>query len=221
MKPPGGSPGRYWQNWDQGRAARLIDEYWTGDPREAEWREMLARDIRQELGTDATVLEAGCGSGLVYGALLRHQVIRPDSYAGEDMSEKMLEIARERFPGVRFSKMDILALPSPDRAHDAVVCVDVLQHLPYYDVALRELVRVTGRKLYIASWFTPGPEDAVAFSPPYTRFDNQSFHDNCYSLPRFVAALRSCEGREIVDTRIHQFLGRRYAVCATFAPGRG
>lgn len=218
MTIPDPPPSRYWQNWDRGRAARLIDEYWTGDPQEAAWRDTLCRSFADLLGAGGSVLEAGCGSGLVYEALLRHGIVREDSYTGGDVSAGMLEIARRRFPRARFLPMDLLALPCADRSYDAVVCIDVLQHLPTYDAALRELARVARKTLVIASWFTPAPEDQPVFSAPCAQFDGQRFHENRYSLPRFLTRVFSL-GRELHGVRVRRHAERNYTVCLSFEPG--
>lgn len=45
-------------------------------------------------------------------------------------------------PGAAMATMDITAIPAPDGAYDAILCVHVLEHVPDDRTALRELHRV-------------------------------------------------------------------------------
>ncbi len=206
---------RYWQNWDKGDVAKLIDDYWVSA--EADWRELLAANVKEEFGTNVSLLEVGCGSGLIYKHLLQHQIVTPASYAGGDVSHKILSIARNRFPGSRFSNLDIFNLPYSDKSQVNVICIQVLQHLPYYDDALNELLRITSKKLYISSWFTSGPEDRLVLSEPSPRWDYQTFQNNCYSLPKFIAYITDKSDRPIKTLQTHHFSGQNYSISLTFA----
>jgi ubiquinone/menaquinone biosynthesis C-methylase UbiE len=208
--------GRYWQNWDEGKAARRIDEYWIAS--EAEWRKMLAQDLKREFGVNAPIVEVGCGTGLIFKALLDEGVVTEQSYLGGDVSLNMLAIARERFPQARVREMDVLHLDLPSHSRLNVICIHVLQHLPGYEEALLELLRVAQRKLYVVSWFNRETEDLQQFSPPSDRWDNQQFFNNRYSLSKFVSFLYLHSEKPIVEVRIHHFEGENYGIAVTFAP---
>lgn len=177
---------REWENWDKGEIARSVDKYWCGDSLEAEWRKVLVRDIEAEIGRGTSILEVGCGSGLIYHEMLKRRIVTTKSYIGGDVSQKMLEIARGRFPQTSFSHLDIFNLPYSDKSQPNVICISVLQHLPHYAEAVKELIRITGRRLYIATWFNQSFEDNIVFGETAW---GASFHDNCYSLPKFLAFL--------------------------------
>ena len=49
---------------------------------------------------DKTILDVGCGTGL----LLELFTLNPNKYLGIDPSEKMLDIAREKFPSFKFKQ---------------------------------------------------------------------------------------------------------------------
>ncbi len=210
--------GRYWQNWDRGEAAKRIDAYWLAE--EGAYRTSLVADLRACFGKRVPLLEVGCGTGLIYGELRRQGVVTAASYQGGDVSRSMLDIARQRFPAARFGEMDIFSLPFADRSQRNVICIHVLQHLPAYDQALRELLRVTGERLYLASWFIPGQEDELVFSEPSERWDGQSFHNNAYALAGFLTKLVAAADREIADLHVRHVGGRNYTICVLFAqPG--
>jgi ubiquinone/menaquinone biosynthesis C-methylase UbiE len=118
--------------------------------------------------------------------MLKRRIVTAKSYIGGDVSQKMLEIARERFPKAKFDYLDIFNLPYPDKSQPNVICIHVLQHLPHYAEAVKELIRITSRRLYIASWFNESFEDNIVFGE--TEW-GASFYNNCYSLPKFLAFL--------------------------------
>jgi ubiquinone/menaquinone biosynthesis C-methylase UbiE len=135
--------------WDTPGVAKEIDTYWHTSG-EIEIKKAMANTLSKVM-VPGSVLEVGCGSGLVYGALRYAGLMENRKYVGGDSSNEMLKIARSRFPEVKFKKMDILDL---GKVHaDNVLCVHVLQHLVDYKPAVSELLRVTGKVLYIASWF--------------------------------------------------------------------
>ena len=181
-------PERYWQNWDKGQIAESVDQYWCNERSEIDWRKLLVADIKVEVGKKTRVLEVGCGSGLIYSEMLKRGVVTPKSYIGGDVSDRMLDIARHRFPKATFTHLDILNLPYPDKSQPNVICIHVLQHLPHYAQAVKELIRVTANELYIVTWFTQKPDDNIVFGETQPAY-GASFYDNSYSLPKFVASL--------------------------------
>jgi len=207
---------RYWQNWDEGDVAKRMDRQWLDS--EQDWRKALGENILAEFGKGATMLDVGCGSGLIYGQMLGEGVVAPDSYVGGDVSRKMLGMARGRFPETQFVALDILNLPYPDQSQPNVICVQVLQHLPNYHEAMNELLRVAGRKLYITTWFQP--EDAIRFGP--TTGWKRPFFWNRYSLTDFLS-YASTQREDVRDMRVHHFVGgfgtcreMNYSVSMTF-----
>lgn len=65
-----------------------------------------------------TVLDIGCGVGGFYGYLTTRG-IKPH-YTGIDLSEKMIEVAKESYPGAAFLQADLFSL-SASRPFDYVV----------------------------------------------------------------------------------------------------
>lgn len=96
-----------------------------------------------------TVLDLGCGEG-------RHVIanyVRGDVQAiGVDLALNDLKTSRERFepfsqPDNHFKSFHLsvanaLKLPFPDNSFDKVICSEVLEHIPDYQGALKEIQRV-------------------------------------------------------------------------------
>ncbi|MFC8226314.1 class I SAM-dependent methyltransferase [Streptomyces sp. NPDC057287] len=95
----------------------------------------LAGDV-----TGRRILDAGCGSGSLFAALLDRGAI----VSGFDASGRMLELARQRFgDGADLQVADLGSpLPYPDDAFDDVVASLVLHYLEDWGPALAELRRI-------------------------------------------------------------------------------
>lgn len=149
---------RTWQNWDMGRVAEDIDEFWRRDDRESRHRahlvDMLAPHIANR---QIKLLEVGCGSGLVYERIVA-ELLPNDGYLGIDVSEKMLSIARRRYPDGRFRLGDGYDLDFPDGSFDVVICFEVLGHIPEIERFVPELLRVCRGTCLMTIWAAAGDE---------------------------------------------------------------
>src|SRR6185295_15271241 len=101
------------------------------------------------------VLDVGTGTGRAAIALAKRGAV----VTGVDASAEMLQVAQRRAeevlgrqrPGgggtVAFAHGDAHHLDFPDRSFNAVVCLRVLMHTPDWRASLRELCRVSSRRL--------------------------------------------------------------------------
>lgn len=86
------------------------------------------------------VLDVGCGTGTVLSMLSKNEGI---SLAGIDLSEKMLNIAREKLDEkVELKIGDSEQLPWDDNTFDAIMCTDSFHHYPEPEKVLSEMARV-------------------------------------------------------------------------------
>jgi ubiquinone/menaquinone biosynthesis C-methylase UbiE len=72
------------------------------------------------------ILDLGCGNGRLYQTLKEKKV----DYVGVDPSEKLIEIAKRRFPEAKFQTADTLRLPYPNNFFDRIYSIAVLHHIP-------------------------------------------------------------------------------------------
>lgn len=141
-----------WQLWDQPGVAETIESLWQGSLYESVHRDVLADLCSLYISSpDLDVLEVGCGTGRIYERLVP-RLVDNARYTGVDVSERMLEIARERFPQARFLAGDGYRLQFADGAFDVVLAFEVLGHLPEIGPFLRELVRTARRAAIFTIW---------------------------------------------------------------------
>ncbi len=112
---------------------------------------------------DERALDAGTGTGTL--ALALAPLVR--SVVGLDLVPEMLERARaaEGAAAVQFVEGDLAALPFPDESFDLVGTARTLHHVPWPDIAISELSRVTrfgGRLLVIDQLASADPLEAIA-----------------------------------------------------------
>lgn len=81
---------------------------------------------------DASVLEIGCGTEVLL------QALRPDRGVGIDLSPRMLDIARSKYPDLEFAERDAEALDLREQ-FDYVVLSDLVGHLDDVWLAFRNI----------------------------------------------------------------------------------
>jgi ubiquinone/menaquinone biosynthesis C-methylase UbiE len=99
------------------------------------------------------VLDVATGPGYVAAEAARRGA-RP---LGIDISEGMLEVARESNPHLDFELADVESLPFEDGLFDSTVGNFVLNHLPQPELAIAECARVlkAGGSMAFTVWDTP------------------------------------------------------------------
>ena len=107
----------------------------------------LESDYVRRFGASKSVLEVGCGTGLV---LQRIAEFAADAQ-GIDLSPGMLERARSR--GLSVREGSATALPYADGSFDVTCSFKVLAHIPDIRSALSEMARVTRPGGYVLAEF--------------------------------------------------------------------
>jgi 2-polyprenyl-3-methyl-5-hydroxy-6-metoxy-1,4-benzoquinol methylase len=100
-----------------------------------------------ESGIKGTLLDVGCGNGRYCKILQDHGF----DVLGIDYSDKVIELAKKNYPGIRFEVKDAYNTEFQDQAFDIVICVGVLQCVHYHEKLLNELSRITKKVLILST----------------------------------------------------------------------
>ena len=117
------------------------------------WRIKALRLLN--IPSDAGLLDVGTGSGMLPAYLAKK---RPDvECTGIDISQTMLDIARERVPGAKMLRTDVTDMPFEDCSFDIVTSCFVYRNLSNRDKAVREMYRVLkpGGNMMLLDTFAP------------------------------------------------------------------
>jgi ubiquinone/menaquinone biosynthesis C-methylase UbiE len=111
----------------------------------------------------ASVLDVGCGPGLLCKALAG----RCERIEGVDASPAAIELAGRNLhllkTGITVQEANAISLPFEHEQFDLVVCLDVLEHLPVFDIqsAVTEILRVSADRAV----FSINTDNAYEFHP--------------------------------------------------------
>jgi ubiquinone/menaquinone biosynthesis C-methylase UbiE len=101
-------------------------------PLQRYWQRARFRVIRGMVDGHGRILDIGCGSSRILASL-------PQA-VGLDMQIRKLRWMRA--PGRQLVAGSLLELPFADRSFDAVICSEVIEHIPTEAIDLTDMVRV-------------------------------------------------------------------------------
>ena len=134
---------RKWQNWNDKETIDILEKDWNENMQQRRTLHEVLEEINA-FWNIGTILDAGCGTCVSYDSLTRDGFV----YEGIDVTPKMVERAREKFPGIHVEVKDILDLTEKDEVEIVLSC-DVLVHTPTFQPYLDALWRVTRRVLVL------------------------------------------------------------------------
>jgi ubiquinone/menaquinone biosynthesis C-methylase UbiE len=142
LREPTGVPGFYWNDAPQAELSALITHLSNTEDDER-------RVIRHLLGENRTtsLLDVGCGPATELSGYKKYNLSL--HYTGIDRSATMLREARKRHPEATFYYGDAQQLPFKDGSFDTVLLKHLLEHLPTYEPAVVEAIRVSKRLVII------------------------------------------------------------------------
>lgn len=147
----------FWNSWNEG--------IWKSGRGEISRRqeEIVLEWLNTSGRRDNRILEVGCGSGWLCPKLAGFGEI-----VGTDLSDDVLQRARQRWPYVRFVAGDFLSLSIEPNSFDVVVSLEVLSHVPDHNGFMRrvaDLLKPNGA-LMLATQNGPVLRDHCIIPPP-------------------------------------------------------
>ena len=120
-------------------------------------RKFLTEDLKflaKKAKEGERILDLGCGDGRFFKLLKERKI----DYYGIDLSEKMIELAKKKFPQGKFFLFDGKKIPFPNDFFDRVFCLAVFHHIPskkFREDFLLEIKRVLkkGGVLHLTVWY--------------------------------------------------------------------
>jgi SAM-dependent methyltransferase len=139
-------------------------------------------------GPGGTILEIGCSGGYFLRDLAAH---RPAAeIIGADYTLGSLERLGRGLAGIPLLQFDLRRCPLPDASVDAVVLLNVLEHIEQDDVAMAQIHRILKPGGVMIAEVPAGPG-------LYDVYDRHLMHFRRYDMPRFQA-LAEGGGLEVV-----------------------
>jgi ubiquinone/menaquinone biosynthesis C-methylase UbiE len=174
---------------------RQLEEYRHGTAIDV--FDVMVKSLRSLQGGGAgklRVLEVGCSSGY-YSEVFKIAGLDVE-YAGCDYSDAFVAMALQRHPGLQFDVQDATTLKYADNAFDVVISGCCLLHIPEYQAAVAETVRVASR--YAVFHRTP-----VVLGQPNKYYRKQAYGVETVEIhfnePQFLQLLAD-SGLELLST---------------------
>ncbi|HET6843656.1 MAG TPA: methyltransferase domain-containing protein [Candidatus Angelobacter sp.] len=131
------------QSQDKSKEIQFFDRHAAKDDynvfTDAANRKLIDAFVRlSAIAPGALVADLGCGSG-IFTSLLHE---RGYKVSGLDISYKLLELARHKYPSLEFFEGDVEDLPFASRSLDCVLLSGIVHHLPDPGRCATEVFRV-------------------------------------------------------------------------------
>jgi len=142
---------------------------------------LAIEEIKRRIGKNCTILEVGCGVG--YGT---NFISSQFKVVGLDISKEAIKEARKRYKHILFVVGDGINLPFKDEQFDAVISLQVIEHIKKKEVPkyLNEIKRVL-KNYGIFILTTPNKEmRLLPFQKPWN-----PFHEHEYSAKELEKVL--------------------------------
>lgn len=152
--------------WHDEVVSRSVIDHLTENAHENIHRSVLRAWCIEKFTAHASVLEVGCGPGLVGKELSNYF-----DYTGVDNSQCMLDYVRHTQPQLNITYGDAYNLNFPDNSYDYAVCFAVLGHLPVDSIhePIAELCRVARNTVLLTVWSEDNVDAGNALHNGYSK----------------------------------------------------
>ncbi len=138
-------------------AGNFYDKYRSRNPIHKSLLAGFLKHARRllDVAAPANIVEVGCGPGDLAARLFGRSTNPDVDYAGVDICEQQVQLARSRYPEFRFAGASAYHLPFDDDTVDVVLLCEVLEHLDDPAIALSEAFRVSREFILISVPWEP------------------------------------------------------------------
>ena len=152
----------------------------------------LALSTLSRLKSDAIVLDVGCSSGWFLRDMKAETTLQP---VGADYIAQPLNGLARRLPGVPLLQFDLRECPLPTASVDAVVALNVLEHIDDDERALGHMARILkpGGLAHIEVPSCPGCYDV---------YDEHLMHHRRYRMSELLAKVKRAGLRTVRTTHL-------------------
>jgi len=134
----------------ENKIIQRFDEFSHIFPEEIDASDFRVKKILKFLGepSDKKILDVGCGKGRFCRKIKDFGFI---NIIGAEPSKELIEVAKGNNKDIKFVQASVTNLPFGDNEFDALICIEVLEHVPDTEKAIQEMARVLkpGGKVFI------------------------------------------------------------------------
>lgn len=129
---------KYWENQDP-------EHYGSGINYEGK------KFVFNLIPADSSILDAGCGNGLVYKAM-KEIGFNASEYKGIDLSNSFINYCKEKYPEAKWEIGDINKLNETDESFDVVLLMHCVEANDNYEKPIKEALRIAKKRVILVFW---------------------------------------------------------------------
>jgi ubiquinone/menaquinone biosynthesis C-methylase UbiE len=182
------------QTWWQDNVDSKIETFasWIGDYN-AESK-VFARKYVSSKGYKS-IVDCGCGLCTEYfGYKSDGYTI---NYVGVDATPKLVELAKSK--GIDARQGYIESIPLPDNFTEVSYIRHIVEHLPSFEPALKEAIRIASKEVVVIFFLKPGDSTTINFDPSERLYHNRYSKERVENLLRETTKVKKFSWVEIND----------------------
>ncbi len=124
-----------------------------------------------------SILEIGAGSQFEARILQGKGMLTKITYTIMDVNKFWLKEGKKHLPEADFKYGSINKIPFPENSFDMVYCRHVIEHQPYYEISLKEMMRVSRDWVFLNIFRWSLQEDVIK---------RVKYYSNAYSITKLL-----------------------------------
>jgi SAM-dependent methyltransferase len=142
-----------------------------------------------------SLLDVGCGEGFVDYFIMEN--FTGSTITGVDSDQHAIEVAKNINPKVSYIKTNADTLDFADSSFDAVICIEVLEHIEDYEKVISELARISkGPVIISVPWFPMYQVTNFLIGKNWSRLGEHPDHIHQFTPGKLKATISKTLGKE-------------------------